>query len=96
MYRYCGQNSSKAEPAVTDTSQMSDNYEIPGAKRIQQGKSDSNQANESFLPLTFLPIHLVKSSGLVGKFVVYKRDRELVFCNDVNRMWTGPDGCLSC
>ncbi len=56
----------KAEPEVTDTSQMSDSYEMPGAERLLRGNSDSNQANESFLPFTLLPIHLVESGGLVA------------------------------
>lgn len=90
---------SKAEPEVTDTSQMSDSYETPGAERLLRGNSDSNQANESFLPFKFLPIHLVESGGLVGKYVICEKDTEienLVFCDGVNRMWTGSDGCLSC
>jgi len=50
-----GYSPSKAEPAVIDTSQMSDSYEMPSAKRLLRGNSDSNQANESFLPFTFCP-----------------------------------------
>lgn len=49
---------SKAEPAVIDTSQMSDSYEMPRAERLLRGNSDSNKAKQ-ILTFYVLSIHLV-------------------------------------
>ncbi len=69
---------------------MSGSYEMPWAERLLWGNSDSNQANESFLPFTFLPIHLVVSLSS-GGLVAISCDRELGLLwwgkQDVDRLW---------